>query len=369
MTNGEILARIIESDYSTNEKVNQIMDLYDIDRFSYLSMKDTKEKFGKSHQHVEKWLDDLDLSVKNISYQVYKIEKELEDASLAYDNRQFDKLPTKIGNSYARLSILCCQLGINPEKCFSDAWQDLKNTNPLVVTKKKPQIAEHSVTSFLSPEEFLEKWHQMDSNFILVTNAIEESERYDFWQGFYVLPRFVNHISYYDSKHQVFRLNHYLFRIKTHFIDGKKRYRLVRNSKINRALINEIKPFFPLKNFIGPTPVERLADLFDEQEQTLKRLVNYMNDMWPIYKWVKREIQNSELAGQTTYLHYFLGFKWESEVVKPVKKVEKAHERIDQLGRLLNDINNGMWQQSQIVSRPSQFFNLRLRKALASTNF
>ncbi|WP_295730313.1 hypothetical protein [uncultured Limosilactobacillus sp.] len=337
-------------------------------------MQDENENFVVTDRQVKKRLGNLDLSAKNISYQVYKLEKELDDASLAYDNREFEHIPTKIGNAYARLSILCCQLGINPEKCFSEAWQDLQNTNRLVVTKKKPQIAEHSVISFLSPAEFFEQWTYMNSNFILVTNTTDTSEigRYDcsaFWRGFYVLPRFVNNFSTYDSIHHAFRLNHYLFRIKVKFLNGKKPFSLIKNSEIEQALINEANIYFPPAKYIGKTPAEKLADLYDDQELTLQRLVNYMNDMWPIYKRAKREIQNSELAGQTTHLHTFLGFKWESEIVKPVKTVEKANERMDQFGRLLNDINNGKWQQSQTVIRPSQFFDIELRDALASTDF
>ncbi|WP_295730316.1 hypothetical protein [uncultured Limosilactobacillus sp.] len=37
MTNAELLARIINSDYSTDEKVDQIINLYDLDRIQLLN--------------------------------------------------------------------------------------------------------------------------------------------------------------------------------------------------------------------------------------------------------------------------------------------------------------------------------------------
>ena len=82
-------------------------------------------EFKEIHNDLKKWASDRGLLDKDPHMQFTKIVEELGETSAAFNKQKHDDLIDSIGDLYVTISIFCHQVGLDPEECFTEAWNTI----------------------------------------------------------------------------------------------------------------------------------------------------------------------------------------------------------------------------------------------------
>ena len=86
------------------------------------------ENMNQLCENVRKWAEDKSLLFSfNAPHQMLKVMEEVGETAGAIAKNKEEEIKDGIGDSFVTLIILAHQLGMTPQECLNQAWNEIKN--------------------------------------------------------------------------------------------------------------------------------------------------------------------------------------------------------------------------------------------------
>lgn len=86
------------------------------------------ENMDQLCENVRKWAEDKRLLFSfNVPGQMLKVMEEVGETAGAIAKNKEEEIKDGIGDSFVTLIILAYQLGMTPQECLNQAWNEIKN--------------------------------------------------------------------------------------------------------------------------------------------------------------------------------------------------------------------------------------------------